>query len=42
MRINLGAFSSPLICGTLGQRFGRHYGFGAAGINMVAGLCLYL
>lgn len=42
MGINLGAFFSPLVCGTLGQRFGWHYGFGAAGAGMVAGLCLYL
>jgi POT family proton-dependent oligopeptide transporter len=42
MGINLGAFFSPLVCGTLGQRFGWHYGFGAAGIGMVAGLCFYL
>jgi POT family proton-dependent oligopeptide transporter len=40
--INLGAFFSPLVCGTLGQRLGWHYGFGAAGVGMVAGLCLYL
>jgi POT family proton-dependent oligopeptide transporter len=42
MGINLGAFFSPLVCGTLGQRLGWHYGFGAAGIGMVAGLCIYL
>ena len=42
MGINLGAFFSPLVCGTLGQRFGWHYGFGAAGVGMLAGLCLYL
>ncbi len=42
MGINLGAFFSPLVCGTLGQRFGWHYGFGAAGVGMVAGLCMYL
>jgi POT family proton-dependent oligopeptide transporter len=42
MGINLGAFFSPLVCGTLGQRFGWHYGFAAAGVGMVAGLCLYL
>jgi POT family proton-dependent oligopeptide transporter len=40
--INLGAFFSPLVCGTLGQRFGWHYGFGAAGVGMVTGLCIYL
>jgi len=42
MGINLGSFFSPLVCGTLGQRLGWHYGFGAAGVGMVAGLCLYL
>jgi proton-dependent oligopeptide transporter, POT family len=42
MGINLGAFFSPLVCGTLGQTLGWHYGFGAAGVGMVAGLILYL
>ena len=42
MGINLGAFFSPLVCGTLGQRLGWHYGFGAAGVGMVLGLCLYI
>ncbi len=42
MGINLGAFFSPLVCGTLGQKLGWHYGFGAAGVGMTAGLCLYL
>src|SRR5208337_2267089 len=42
MGINLGAFFSPLVCGTLGQRYGWHYGFTAAGFGMVAGLGLYL
>ena len=41
MGINLGAFFSPLICGTLGQKYGWHYGFGAAGIGMLAGLAIY-
>ncbi len=42
MGINLGAFFSPLVCGTLGQLFGWHYGFAAAGVGMIAGLLLYL
>lgn len=42
MGINLGAFFSPLVCGTLGQVYGWHYGFGAAGVGMVAGLLIYL
>jgi POT family proton-dependent oligopeptide transporter len=40
--INLGAFLAPLVCGTLGQRVGWHWGFGAAGVGMVIGLVLYL
>jgi POT family proton-dependent oligopeptide transporter len=41
MGINLGAFFSPLVCGTLGQKVGWHYGFGAAGIGMLVGLAVY-
>src|SRR4249919_706464 len=40
--INLGAFLAPLICGTLGEEVGWHYGFGAAGIGMTIGLLIYL
>ncbi len=42
MGINLGAFFSPLVCGTLGERIGFHWGFGAAGVGMVIGLIVYL
>jgi POT family proton-dependent oligopeptide transporter len=42
MGINLGAFFSPLVCGTLGQTIGWHWGFGAAGVGMCLGLGLYL
>src|SRR4029077_1430945 len=40
--INLGAFLAPLVCGTLGERVGWHYGFAAAGVGMLIGLCIYL
>jgi proton-dependent oligopeptide transporter, POT family len=40
--INVGAFFSPLICGTLAVAFGWHYGFAAAGIGMLIGLAIYL
>jgi len=40
--INLGAFLAPLICGTLGESAGWHYGFAAAGVGMCIGLCIYL
>lgn len=42
MGINLGAFFSPLVCGTLGERYGWHWGFGAAGVGMIIGLVIYL
>jgi len=40
--INLGAFLAPLVCGTLGEKAGWHYGFAAAGIGMLTGLAIYL
>lgn len=41
MGVNLGAVFSPLVCGTLGQKVGWHWGFGAAGIGMLIGLLVY-
>lgn len=41
MGVNLGAFFSPFVCGTLGQKVGWHWGFGAAGIGMILGLIVY-
>jgi POT family proton-dependent oligopeptide transporter len=40
--INIGGFLAPLLCGTIGEAYGWHYGFGLAGIGMVAGLVIYL
>jgi POT family proton-dependent oligopeptide transporter len=40
--INVGAFLSPLVCGTLGEEYGWHYGFTAAGFGMTLGLVIYL
>jgi POT family proton-dependent oligopeptide transporter len=40
--INLGAFLAPLVCGTLGELYGWHWGFGAAGLGMCLGLAIYL
>ncbi len=42
MGTNIGAFLAPLVCGTLGERVGWHYGFGAAGVGMLIGLATYL
>ena len=42
MGVNLGAIGSGLVCGTLGEFYGWHYGFTAAGVGMVLGLLVYL
>ncbi len=39
--INVGAFLSSLIVGTVGEVYGWHYGFGLAGIGMALGLIQY-
>ena len=40
--INIGAFLAPLICGTLGETLGWHFGFTAAGIGMTIALVIYV
>ena len=40
--LNIGGFLAPLVCGTLGEVYGWHYGFTAAGIGMFLGLAIYL
>ncbi len=40
--INVGAFLAPLVCGTLGEKLGWHYGFAAAGAGMTIALIVYL
>jgi POT family proton-dependent oligopeptide transporter len=40
--INVSVIVAPLISGTLGENVGWHWGFGTAGIVMVAGLLLYI
>ena len=42
MGINLGAFLAPLLCGYVGENINWHYGFGIAGVGMVAGLIQYM
>ena len=42
MALNVGAFMAPLIAGTMGERLGFHWGFGAAGVGMLIGLATYL
>src|SRR5437764_2198613 len=40
--INVGAFLAPLICGSLGEALGWHYGFTAAGVGMTIALIIYV
>jgi POT family proton-dependent oligopeptide transporter len=40
--INLGGFLAPLVCGTLGELLGWHWGFAAAGFGMLIGLAVYV
>jgi len=40
--INVGAFLAPLVCGTLGEEVGWHFGFAAAGVGMLIALAVYL
>src|SRR5918992_1096371 len=42
MGINLGAFICAFVCGTLGEKVGWHWGFGAAAVGMLLGLILYV
>ena len=40
--VNIGGFLAPLVCGTLGELYGWHWGFGTAGVGMLLGLLIYV
>jgi proton-dependent oligopeptide transporter, POT family len=40
--INIGAMASSLACGYVGETYGWKYGFGMAGVGMLAGLTVFL
>ena len=40
--IQIAVVVTPLVCGTLGEVYGWHWGFGAAGVGMVIGMAIYL
>ena len=42
MGVNIGGFLAPLVCGTVGELYGWHYGFALAGVGMLIGLAIYL
>jgi POT family proton-dependent oligopeptide transporter len=39
--VSCGTFIAPLVCGTVGELYGWHWGFAIAGVGMVAGLGTY-
>lgn len=42
MALNVGSILAPLVCGTLGELVGWHWGFAAAGAGMLVGVIIYL
>ncbi len=42
MGINLGAMLAPLVCGTLGEKYGWGYGFASAAVLMALGVVNYV
>lgn len=41
MGINIGGMVAPFLCALLATKYGYHYGFGLAGIGMLAGLIFF-
>lgn len=42
LAVQIAVILAPIVCGTLGEKVGWHWGFGAAGVGMVIGLFVYL
>lgn len=42
LAVQIAVILAPIVCGTLGEKVAWHWGFGAAGVGMVIGLCVYL
>src|SRR5262249_20878913 len=42
LSVQVAVVASPVVCGTLGEKVGFHWGFGAAGVGMLIGLAVYL
>ncbi|MCE4555653.1 peptide MFS transporter [Roseateles cellulosilyticus] len=42
LAVQVAVIAAPIVCGTLGERVGWHWGFGAAGVGMLIGLVVYL
>lgn len=42
LAVQVAVIAAPIVCGTLGQKIGWHWGFGMAGVGMLIGLVVYL
>jgi POT family proton-dependent oligopeptide transporter len=42
LAVQIAVIAAPIVCGTLGERVGWHWGFGAAGVGMLIGMVVYL
>ncbi len=42
LAVQVAVIAAPIVCGTLGEKVGWHWGFGSAGVGMVIGLFVYL
>ena len=42
LAVQIAVIAAPIVCGTLGEKVGWHWGFGAAGVGMLIGLAVYL
>jgi POT family proton-dependent oligopeptide transporter len=42
LSVQVAVIASPLVCGTLGELYGWHYGFAAAGVGMLVALAIYV
>jgi POT family proton-dependent oligopeptide transporter len=42
LAVQIAVIAAPIVCGTLGEKVGWHWGFGAAGVGMLIGLVVYL
>ena len=42
LSVQIAVIGAPLVCGTLGEKVGFDWGFGAAGVGMLIGLGVYL
>ena len=42
LAVQVAVIAAPIVCGTLGEKVGWHWGFGSAGVGMLIGLVVYL